>query len=61
MCVDYFEIDGQKYRRCRTAVSVTWWLQDTANLSESEVTDGPTLALLNAGAVPANKRIGDLW
>lgn len=61
MCVDYFEIGGQKYRRCQTSISVSWFLQDAGSLSESEVVDGPTLALLNAGATLANQRVGNLW
>lgn len=59
-CQKCYEIDGSFYARKVTAVTVEWWLYDVPAQTESQVTDAPTLAALEAAAIPANERVCNL-
>lgn len=60
-CSTYYVIDGTYYRRCQTYVTTTWYEQDKASATELVVTGPVALAALNAAAIPANERVGDLF
>lgn len=55
-CQRCYEIGGEFYTLKVTAITRLWYLYDVASATETLVTDGPTIATLDAGAIPANER-----